>query len=73
MPQLYEPDTCWNQLRIKSLQLRLIAKGMNRAQVADALTVSESTVRSHLEHIYSKAGVNSRAAATMFAMEHSLV
>ena len=53
--------------------LRLIAKGMNRAQVADALIVSESTVRSHLEHIYSKAGVNTRAAATMFAMEHALV
>ena len=53
--------------------LRLIAKGMNRAQVAGALTVSESTVRSHLEHIYSKAGVNSRAGATMFAMEHTLV
>ena len=53
--------------------LRLIAKGMNRAQVADSLTVSESTVRSHLEHIYSKAGVNSRAGATMFAMEHALV
>jgi HD-GYP domain-containing protein (c-di-GMP phosphodiesterase class II) len=53
--------------------LRLIAKGMNRAQVADALTVSESTVPSHLEHIYSKAGINSRAAATMFAMEHALV
>ena len=53
--------------------LRLIAKGMSRAQVADALTVSESTVRTHLEHIYNKAGVTSRAAATMFAMEHALV
>ena len=53
--------------------LRLIAKGMNRAQVADALTVSESTVRPHLEHICSKAEVNTRAAATMFAMEHALV
>ena len=53
--------------------LRLIAKGMNRAQVADPLTVSESTVRPHLEHIYSKAGVNTRAAATMFAMKHALV
>jgi len=53
--------------------LRLIAKGMSRAQAAEELVVSESTVRSHLEHIYSKVGVTSRAAATMFAMENALV
>ncbi|MBI2170519.1 MAG: HD domain-containing protein [Chloroflexi bacterium] len=53
--------------------LRLAAKGLNRRQVAVALFVSEGTVRSHLEHIYSKIGVSNRSAATLFAIEHDLL
>jgi len=53
--------------------LRLIAKGLNRRQAAKALFIAEGTVRSHLEHIYSKIGVSSRAAATLFAVEHDLL
>lgn len=53
--------------------LRLAAKGLTRKQVADALFVSASTVRSHLEHIYAKIGVSTRAAATLFAVEHDLI
>ena len=53
--------------------LRLIARGLNRRQVAGALFIAEGTVRSHLEHIYDKIGVSSRAAATLFAVEHNLL
>ena len=53
--------------------LRLIAKGLNRRQVANALFIAEGTVRSHLEHVYSKIGVSSRATATLFAVEHDLL
>ena len=53
--------------------LRLIAKGLNRRQAARALFVAEGTVRSHLEHIYSKIGVSNRAAAALFAVEHNLL
>ena len=53
--------------------LHLIAKGLNRRQVASAIFVAEGTVRSHLEHIYSKIGVSSRVAATLFAVEHDLL
>lgn len=53
--------------------LRLIAKGLKRRQVAKALFIAEGTVRSHLEHIYSKIGVSTRAAATLFAVEHDLI
>ncbi len=53
--------------------LRLIAKGLNRRQVAGALFIAEGTVRSHLEHIYSKIGVSNRATATLFAVEHNLL
>jgi HD-GYP domain-containing protein (c-di-GMP phosphodiesterase class II)/DNA-binding CsgD family transcriptional regulator len=53
--------------------LRLAAKGLTRKKMADALFVSPSTVRSHLEHIYAKIGVSTRAAATLFAVEHDLI
>ena len=53
--------------------LRLIAKGLNRRQTARALFIAEGTVRSHVEHIYSKIGVSSRSAATLFAVEHDLL
>ncbi|HEY8693864.1 MAG TPA: HD domain-containing phosphohydrolase [Chloroflexota bacterium] len=53
--------------------LRLLVRGPTRRQMADALVISESTVRAHLEHIYAKANVSSRAAATLFAVEHDLL
>ena len=39
--------------------LRLVAKGFTRRQMAKELVVSESTARTHLEHIYEKAEVSS--------------
>jgi len=53
--------------------LRLVARGHDRRQAAKLLFVSEGTVRSHLEHIYSKIGVSNRAAATLFAVEQGLL
>jgi DNA-binding NarL/FixJ family response regulator len=53
--------------------LRAVAKGLNRQEAAKALFVTEGTVRSHLEHIYTKIGVSNRSAATLFAMEHHLL
>ena len=51
----------------------LLARGMTNRQIGAALHVSATTVGSHVEHIYVKAGVRSRAAATLFAMQHDLV
>jgi predicted ATPase/DNA-binding CsgD family transcriptional regulator len=53
--------------------LRLVAQGLTDAQVAEKLVVSIRTVSSHLYSIYSKLGVNSRTAATRYALEHKLV
>jgi HD-GYP domain-containing protein (c-di-GMP phosphodiesterase class II) len=53
--------------------LRLAARGLSRRETAERLFVSESTVRTHLEHIYAKVGVSSRAAATLFAVEYGLL
>jgi DNA-binding CsgD family transcriptional regulator len=46
---------------------------MSRRDVARALVVSEHTVRHHLEHIYTKIGVGTRVAATLFAVVHDLL
>jgi HD-GYP domain-containing protein (c-di-GMP phosphodiesterase class II)/DNA-binding CsgD family transcriptional regulator len=53
--------------------LRLAAKGLTSKQMAADLFLSSSTVRTHLEHIYSKINVSTRAAATLFAVEHDLI
>jgi HD-GYP domain-containing protein (c-di-GMP phosphodiesterase class II) len=53
--------------------LRMLARGLSRRDVARALIVSEHTVRHHLEHIYTKIGVGTRVAATLFAVEHDLL
>jgi len=52
--------------------LRLVAQGLSDAQVAEKLVVSPRTVTTHLTSIYNKLGVNSRVAATRFAVEHQL-
>jgi DNA-binding NarL/FixJ family response regulator len=53
--------------------LRLLAKGHTNRQIANQLGISTRTAGSHVEHIYAKAGVRSRAAATLFAVGHDLV
>jgi ATP/maltotriose-dependent transcriptional regulator MalT len=53
--------------------LQLVAQGMTNEQVAEQLVVSPRTVSTHLTSIYNKLGVNSRSAATRFAVEHQLI
>ncbi len=52
--------------------LRLLARGLSNAQIAEELVVSLLTVKAHLRSIYSKLGVTSRSAATRYALEHHL-
>lgn len=53
--------------------LQLIAQGRTNRQVADQLSISPKTVGRHVENIYTKAGVSTRAGAAVFAMEHRLL
>ena len=43
--------------------LALLASGRGTAEVARTLFVTEATVRKHLENVYERLGVRSRAAA----------
>ena len=53
--------------------LRLIARGQSNREVAQRLFISPKTVGRHVENVYAKIGVSSRAAAAVFAMEHRLL
>jgi ATP/maltotriose-dependent transcriptional regulator MalT len=53
--------------------LRLVASGKSNREIASTLVISEHTVARHVQNIYAKLRVSSRAAATAFAFEHELV
>jgi HD-GYP domain-containing protein (c-di-GMP phosphodiesterase class II) len=53
--------------------LLLVARGSSSRDVAQELTISEKTARNHIEHIYTKLDVSTRAEASLYAMRHGLV
>jgi HD-GYP domain-containing protein (c-di-GMP phosphodiesterase class II) len=53
--------------------LRLLARGLPNKAIAYSLSVTPKTVEHHVQHIYDKLGVATRAGATMFAAQHDLV
>ena len=53
--------------------LALIATGLSNRQVAERLHLAEKTVGNHVQHVYEKIGVSTRAAATLFAVQQDLV
>jgi DNA-binding CsgD family transcriptional regulator len=53
--------------------LRLVASGCSNREIAEQLVISEHTVARHVQNIFAKLGVSSRAAAAGFAFEHELL
>ncbi|CAN7421726.1 response regulator transcription factor [Microbacterium oxydans] len=53
--------------------LELVASGRSNTEVADELFVSETTVKSHLAHIFSKLDVSSRTAAVSAARQKGIL
>ena len=52
--------------------LALIAAGLTNMEIAERLVVSSATVKSHVNHIFAKAGVRDRAQAVAYAFRHGL-
>jgi HD-GYP domain-containing protein (c-di-GMP phosphodiesterase class II)/DNA-binding CsgD family transcriptional regulator len=53
--------------------LRLLAHGLANREMAQRLCIAEKTVGHHIQHIYTKIDVSTRAAATLFALQHDLL
>jgi DNA-binding NarL/FixJ family response regulator len=51
----------------------LLARGGRTRDIARTLQITPKTAGNHVQSIYAKAGVTTRAAATVFAMQHGLV
>jgi non-specific serine/threonine protein kinase len=64
----YEPLTA-RELDV----LRLLAQDLSNPQIAERLVVSRRTVDAHLQSVYAKLGVKSRAAAVQVAIERGLL
>jgi DNA-binding NarL/FixJ family response regulator len=53
--------------------LALIGQGKCNAEIAAELVVSEGTVKTHINHLFTKLQLRDRAAAVVFAFDHDLV
>jgi ATP/maltotriose-dependent transcriptional regulator MalT len=53
--------------------LRLVAAGKSNREIAEALVISDHTARRHLQNIFAKLGVSSRAAATALVLRQRLI
>ncbi|WP_332662804.1 response regulator transcription factor [Aeromicrobium sp.] len=53
--------------------LELIGTGLSNAEIAERLTLSEGTIKTHISHVFAKLHLRDRAAAVVFAFDHGLV
>ena len=53
--------------------LRLVAEGCSNPEIGRRLSISRRTAEHHVQHIYTKLGVSTRAGAALFALEHDLL
>jgi DNA-binding NarL/FixJ family response regulator len=53
--------------------ITLLARGLTNKEIGTKLQISTKTAGNHVQHVFEKIGVTTRAAATMYAMEHRLL
>jgi DNA-binding NarL/FixJ family response regulator len=68
------PPAVLSRLTARETQvLRHLARGLSNAEIAEALTLSEATVKTHVARVLAKLGLTSRSQAVVFAYESRLV
>ena len=75
-PALDEPPNPVTEARLTDREeavLKLLARGLPNAAIADALHLSDKSIRNHLSHVYRKLGVEGAREAVAWAWENELV
>lgn len=52
--------------------LKLITRGLSNTEIAQTLVLSSATIKTHINHIFTKTGVRDRSQAVRYAYEHHL-
>ncbi len=52
---------------------RLVAEGLSNAEIAERLVISPRTVTTHLNRMYARLGINSRAALARYVTQAGLL
>ena len=67
----FSPNTSLSPLSEREQDvLRLLASGLNNRNIGARLFVAESTVKTHVEHIFTKLQVSDRVQAAVWAARH---
>ncbi|MCC5652644.1 response regulator transcription factor [Nostoc sp. XA013] len=69
LQRMSNPELSERELEV----LRLMAQGMGNQEIGTALSIGESTVKSHVNHILSKLGVSDRTQAVITAVKRGIV
>ncbi|HEY9605474.1 MAG TPA: response regulator transcription factor [Allocoleopsis sp.] len=69
LERMSNPELSERELEV----LRLLAKGMSNQEIGTALSISESTIKSHVNHVLNKLGVSDRTQAVIIAVKRGIV
>jgi DNA-binding NarL/FixJ family response regulator len=71
-PAVPDPKVATLTVREREV-MTLIGEGRTNTEIAAALFIGEGTVKTHINHIFTKLGIRDRAGAVVFAFDHDLV